>query len=312
MAHHIIYKQFRIFFSVFFVVAVSPVLVLPAFSAINIITTTTDMASIAKFVGGDFVTVKSLSKGAQDPHFIDAKPSIMKTLSNADLFVVVGLEMEIGYLSPLLDGARNSNFLVGASGYIDASVGIKVLEKPTGVVDRSKGDVHLLGNPHYWLDPLNGEIIAKNIAGALIKINPDNAEIYQGNVKTFSNKLKTKMDFWTKTLKPFKGQKIITYHNSWLYFANRFGLTILDYIETKPGIPPTPNHLFQLIKKMKSENVKLILVEPYFSLKPAESVAAKTGAKVLVVAPSVAGEPGVTDYFELFDHLTKEIAKVLK
>lgn len=278
---------------------------------IRVLTTSTDLKSIAEYVGGDRVEVKSIATGAEDLHFVDAKPSSILQAQKTDLFVVVGLEMEVGWAPSIIDGARNPKIRPGNDGYVDASVGCNILEKPMGKVDRSMGDIHPYGNPHYWLDPANGKIISENIARALKKISPSDADYFEKNKNAFQNKIDEKLKTWQAKMKPYKGAKIVTYHRSFPNFARRFGLDVIEYMEPKPGIPPSPSHLAKLILKMKKENVKLIMVEPYLNLRAAKVVAGKTGATVLSAPPSVGGVKSVNDYFELFDYLVDNIVKIL-
>lgn len=278
---------------------------------IRVLTTSTDLKSIAEYVGGDKVEVKSIATGSEDLHFVDAKPSFILQAQKTDLFVVVGLEMEVGWAPSIIDGARNSKIRPGNEGYVDASVGCSILEKPAGKVDRSMGDIHPYGNPHYWLDPENGKVIAENIARALKKISPSDAAAFEKNLAAFKKKLDEKVKVWQAKMKPYKGAKIVTYHRSWPNFARRFGLDVVEYMEPKPGIPPSPSHLAQVILKMKKENVKLIMVEPYFDLRAAKVVAGKTGATVFAAPPSVGGVKSVKDYFELFDYLVDNVSKIL-
>lgn len=278
---------------------------------IRVLTTSTDLKSIAEYVGGDRVEVKSIATGAEDLHFVDPKPSSILQAQKTDLFVVVGLEMEVGWAPSIIDGARNPKIRPGNDGYVDASVGCNILEKPMGKVDRSMGDIHPYGNPHYWLDPENGKVMAGNIARALKKVSPADAAYFEKNLDVFKKKLDDKVKGWHAKMKPYKGAKIVTYHRSWPNFARRFGLDVIEYLEPKPGIPPSPSHLAKLILKMKKENVKLIMVEPYFDLRAAKVVAGKTGAAVLSAPLSVGGVKSVNDYFGLFDYLVDNIVKIL-
>jgi len=279
---------------------------------LKVITTTEDLAAIAKEVGGERVEVESLAKGVQNPHFIEAKPSFMLKLSRADLFVQVGLELEQAWVGPLLLGARNGKIQSGASGFVDASRGITTLEVPTGPIDRSAGDVHLQGNPHIWLDPINGKQIAQNIAEGLKRVDPKGTEAYDRNLADFSARIDAALPRWQERMKPFEGAKVITYHNSWPYFLKRFGLVAAGYIEPKPGIPSSTAHLRGLIELIPREQVKVILVEPYFSDQAPRFLAEKTGAKVVPLPPSVSASTGINDYFELFDHLTNRLAEALR
>jgi zinc/manganese transport system substrate-binding protein len=269
---------------------------------LQIMTATTDLASLAQEVGGDKVEVESVARGYQDPHFVDAKPSFLLKLKRADLLIVVGLELEIGWLPPLINQSTNPKIQVGAPGYFDASRFAKILEIPTGQVTRAEGDVHPLGNPHYWLDPENGLRIAKGIVDKLSQMRPGDAAYFEQRYSDFEQRLKQADQRWLAEMKPYEGRKIVTYHRSWPNFAEHFHLNVVGYVEPRPGIPPSPQHTVELIQQMKRENVKVIVVEPYFDLKTPNSVARETGGQVLVLPPSVGGEKEITDYFKLFDY----------
>lgn len=269
---------------------------------LNVVTSTTDMAALTQEVGGDKITVESIAKGYQDPHFVEAKPSFLLKLRNADLLVVVGLQLEIGWLPPLINQCGNARIQVGAPGYLDASQFAEILEKPTGEVTRAMGDVHPLGNPHYWLDPDNGRRIARGLAEKLSDLDPGDAAYFQQQLQDFEKRLAAAEQKWEAEMKPFHGRKVVTYHNSFPNFAKHFDLNVIGYVEPRPGIPPTPSHTIELIGLMKRENCKVILVEPYFDLKTPNSVASNTGGKVVVYLPSVGGEKQVTNYFQLFDY----------
>ena len=269
---------------------------------LNVVTATTDMAALAQEVGGDRIQVESIAKGYQDPHFVEAKPSFLLKLRNADLLIVVGLQLEIGWLPPLINQSGNPKIQVGAAGYLDASQFAEILDIPTGTVTRAMGDVHPMGNPHYWLDPDNGRRIARGIAGKLGEIDPPDTAYYQQRFQDFDQRLSAAEQKWDAAMKPYRGRKVVTYHNSFPNFAKHFGLKVIGYVEPRPGIPPTPSHTIELIGLMKRENCKIILVEPYFDLKTPQSIARDTGAIVVQYLPSVGGEKQVTDYFQLFDY----------
>ena len=269
---------------------------------LNVITATTDLAALAQEVGGDKIQVESIAKGYQDPHFVEAKPSFLLKLRQADLLIVVGLQLEIGWLPPLINQSGNARIQVGSAGYLDASQFAEILDIPTGTVTRAMGDVHPLGNPHYWLDPANGRRIAKGFAGKLGELDPSNSAYYQQRFQDFDKRLTAAEQKWDADMKPFRGRKVVTYHNSFPNFAKHFGLNVIGYVEPRPGIPPTPSHTIELIGLMKRENCKLILVEPYFDLKTPQAIARETGGQVVQYLPSVGGEKDVTDYFKLFDY----------
>jgi zinc/manganese transport system substrate-binding protein len=269
---------------------------------LNVITATTDLASLAQEVGGDKINVESMAKGYQDPHFVEAKPSFLLKLQRADLLVVVGLQLEIGWLPPLITQSGNSRIQVGANGYLDASQFAEILEIPQGSITRAMGDVHPLGNPHYWLDPDNGRRVAKGIAGKLGEMDPQDAAYFQQRDQDFERRLAEADKKWQADMKPFHGRKVITYHNSAPNFAHHFGLNVVGFVEPRPGIPPTPSHTLDVINMMKRDHVKVIMVEPYFDRKTPDSIARESGGTVVEYLPSVGGVKEVTTYFQLFDY----------
>jgi zinc/manganese transport system substrate-binding protein len=273
-----------------------------AFAAVNVITSTQDLASIVKEVGGDKVTVDSLAKGYQDPHFVEAKPSFILKLHQADLLVAVGRELEIGWLPPLITQSRNARIQPGGPGYLDASQNAKILDMPTGQITRAMGDVHPQGNPHYWLDPGNGRRIAQQVQTKLTELSRADAQYFAQRYADFDRRLTEAETRWKATMAPYKGLKVVSYHRSWPNFADAFGLDVIGYVEPKPGIPPSPAHTLDLEQEMKRQNVKIVLVEPYFDLKTPNAIGRDTGAAVLVMPPSVGGVKEVSDYFQLFDY----------
>jgi len=278
-----------------------------AAAQLRVVATTPDLASIAREVGGDKVSVVALAKPTEDPHFVDAKPSHIVTLNRADALIEGGAELELGWLPPLLENSRNGKIAAGAPGRIVASEGIKMLEIPTSF-DRSKGDVHSLGNPHFLIDPVNVKIIARNIAEHFSQIDPKNAAAYNGNLARFNTKLDAKFADWQKQLAPYRGARIVTYHKDFVYLAQRFGLNIVDELEAKPGIAPSPAHLAEVIGKMKSTNAKVILVQPFQNRKTAETVARQTGATVLDVPQQPGAANNTATYFDMMDHLVATLA----
>ena len=270
-------------------------------AALNVVTTTSDLASIVSEVGGDKIAVESLARGYQDPHFVEAKPSFVLKLNKADLLVVVGRDLEIGWLPALINQARNARIQPGADGYFDASLTAKILDLPTGQLTRAMGDVHPLGNPHYWLDPENGRAIAKAVQAKLSQKDPANAPYYAQRAADFDRRLSEAQQRWTSMMAPYKGIKVVTYHRSWANFADAFGIDVIGYVEPKPGIPPTPQHTLDVIQAMRAQGIKLIIVEPYFDSKTPNSIASQTGGNVLVLPPSVGGVPAASDYLKLFD-----------
>jgi zinc/manganese transport system substrate-binding protein len=281
-------------------------------SKLNVIAATEDLASIAREVGGDRISIEAIARGYQDPHFVEAKPSFILKLQRADLLIVVGRELEIGWLPPLIQQSRNGKIQPGAEGYLDASLNASILEIPTGQITRAMGDVHPLGNPHYWLDPDNGERIAKAIADKLSQLRPNDRAYFEMQLASFKSRLDSAEKRWLMQMAPYKGVKVVTYHRSFPNFAERFGLDIIGYVEPRPGIPPTPQHTLDLINEMKRQNVKLVLVEPYFDLKTPNAIGRETGAQVLVMLPSVGGNKDVSDYFKLFDYDINLLVEAIK
>jgi zinc/manganese transport system substrate-binding protein len=284
----------------------------PLRAAVNVMTTTEDLADLTRQVGGDKVKVESIARGYQDPHFVEAKPSFILKLAKAELLVVVGRELEIGWLPPLIQQSRNAKIQVGAEGYLDASLTAKILEIPTGQITRAMGDVHPLGNPHYHLDPGNGRRIAKAIADKLSQMAPADAATFASRYAEFDKRLAEAEKRWDATMAPYKGLKVVTYHRSWANFVGRFGLDVIGYVEPRPGIPPSPGHTIDLIAEMKRQGVKILLVEPYFDLKTPQSIGRETGAKVVVLPPSVGGEKEITDYVSLFDYDLNLLVSAIK
>jgi zinc/manganese transport system substrate-binding protein len=271
-------------------------------SKLNVVTTTEDLASIAREVAGDRATIESIAKGYQDPHFVEAKPSFILKLQKTDVLIVVGRELEIGWLPPLIQQSRNAKIQPGAQGYLDASLESEILDIPTGQITRAMGDVHPLGNPHYWLDPENGKRIAKQIADKLSQLRPNDRATFEQRRADFTARLDASEKRWLAQVAPYPATKVVTYHNSFPNFAKRFGLNVVGFVEPRPGIPPSPQHTLDLMNEMKRQNVKIILVEPYFDLKTPNAIARETGGVVLVMPPSVGGVKEVTDYFTLFDY----------
>jgi len=278
----------------------------------KVITTTEDLAALVREVGGDKVTVEALAKGYQDPHFVEPKPSFIIKLHDADLLVVVGRELEIGWLPPLLTQSRNAKIQPGAPGYLDASAGVRILEIPTGQITRAMGDVHPSGNPHYWLDHDNGGVLDNSLVAALTRIAPGDRATFEQRYADFDRRLAEAQKRWTAAMAPFKGAKVVTYHRSWPNFTERFGLDVIGYVEPKPGIPPSPSHTIELIDEMKRQGAKVIIVEPYFDLKTPQAIASQVGGKVLILAPSVGGTKEATDYIQLFEYDVNLLASTLK
>ncbi|NIR52387.1 zinc ABC transporter substrate-binding protein [candidate division KSB1 bacterium] len=302
--------------NIFIVLIVLGLFVSPLFSnsKIRVITTLPDFKDIAERIGGDKVEVEALAKGYQDPHYVDAKPSFMVKLNKADLFIWAGLDLEVGWVPPLVEGARNSDILWGAQGNLDASNGIPLLQIPDvpAAQLRAGGDLHIYGNPHYWLDPLRGKTVAQNIFDKLAQIAQEHQTYFSENLEQFKKRIDQKVAEWIEKMAPYGGTKIIAYHNSWPYFEQRFGIEIAGFIEPKPGIPPSPGHLVSVIKKMKQQDIKIIIISPYFDDKPAESVAKRTDATVVRFAPSVGAFKEVKTYFDLFEYNINALIEAFK
>lgn len=278
---------------------------------IKVVTTTTDMKSITELIGGNKVSVTSIATGYQNPHFVDPKPSYIISLTKADMFVTVGLDLETGWSPQLLSSSRNNKIQKGSQGYVDASAGVNLFQVPSSA-NRAEGDIHIYGNPHYWLDPLNGKVIARNIANGLERIDPSNKTFYEANLQAFFTRIDSKIKEWQMKMVSFKGAKIIAYHNEWVYFETRFGLQIVDFMEPKPGIPPSPSQLVKVIKEVKANSIKVIISSPYFSTSSSDVVAKQTGVKVLTLATSVGGFDSIKNYFDLFDYNINQLTTALK
>jgi ABC-type Zn uptake system ZnuABC Zn-binding protein ZnuA len=284
----------------------------PAAAApLTVVTTTTDLAAIAKAVGQDRVDVTSMASGLQDPHFVDPRPSFLVKLNKADLLIEGGLDLEVGWLPSLVASARNPRLRVGEAGRLDAARGITVLGVPAGSVDRSQGDVHGKGNPHYLVDPMNGAIVAETIATRLCGLDATGCAAFTSNARSFRGRIETGLSTWTKRLAPYRGAKIVVYHDSWQYFTNRFGLTTVGYVEPKAGVPAPPSHVSELSALMKREQVKVIMMEPYHERSIPDLLARQTGATVLVLAPTVGATPGTDDYVALFETNVARLVEAL-
>ena len=281
---------------------------------LKVVTSTTDLYDIARSVGGDKITATHIGEGYQDPHFIEAKPSFVLQLRNADVWAFVGLDLEIGWMPLLLDGARNPKIRKGGSGYVDASTAIRVLDTPQGNVDRSMGDVHPLGNPHYWLDPENGRRIARLFKAKFTQLDPKNAAAYDVNTRAFEAKLNAAEKGWANDLATIRGKPVVAWHTSWRYFAEYTGMNIVAFMEPKPGVPPSPSHLYTVIQAVKRTGAKAVIMEPFYDRKVADLVAKQTGIKVLILPPSVGGIRGapVNDYVSLMKYDMAQLAAAVR
>ena len=280
----------------------------PAEAALKVVTTTQDLAALTEAIGGDDVAVSWIARGDLDPHFVDAKPSFMVKLSSADLVVCVGMELEVGWLPSLLTGARNPKIVQGAPGYLDTSVGVRRIEVPTGTIDRSRGDLHPQGNPHYWMDPENGRIVARSIAAKLTQLDAANAADYAARLAAFEQELTTREADWKGRMASSAGMPVIGYHSTFDYFLDAYGLKLVGFVEPKPGIPPTPSHTLELSQQGKAAGVKAVLVEPYHNPNDANPIASATGAKVLVLPSSVGAEASIRTWFDLIDALVRDVS----
>ncbi|MBI3792387.1 MAG: zinc ABC transporter substrate-binding protein [Gemmatimonadetes bacterium] len=292
--------------------ALGAVVATVASAQLRVVTSTTDLYDIAKAVGGDKVVAAHIGEGYQDPHFIEAKPSFVLQLQRADVWAFVGLDLEIGWMPLLLDGARNPKITLGGSGYLDVSRAMPVIDIPRGAVDRSQGDVHPLGNPHYWLDPENGRRIARLFLSKYSELDPKNATAYAANEKAFEERLGAAEKAWQADLATIKGKPVVAWHTSWRYFAEYTGMNIVAYMEPKPVVPPSPSHLVTVIGAIRRTGAKVIVMEPFYDKKVADFVAKETGATVLILPSSVGGVKGVDDYIALMRSDIAQLAAAVK
>ncbi len=277
---------------------------------LNVVTTTPDLASIAEAVAGGLAKIDSICSGKQDPHHLQARPKYVMMARQADLWIRTGMELEIGWEMPVIDGSRNRKIRPGQPGHLDASVNIRKLEIPdANTLTRAMGDVHAQGNPHYLIDPHNAKHAADQIAARLARLDPKNAVAYKNNAAAFSSKIDEKMIGWKDAMAPLKGKSIVTYHKSWIYFCERFGLAIAIELEPKPGVPPSPAHLTRVVDTVQAEKIGIILQEPWYSRKAAERVAGKSGARIVVAPTSIGGDPAASDYFSLVDLIVTRLTE---
>jgi zinc/manganese transport system substrate-binding protein len=296
----------------FFLLATLLVVAPDAGAQLKVVTSTTDLYDIAKEVGGDRIVATHIGEGYQDPHFIEAKPSFVLQLRNADVWAFVGLDLEIGWMPLLLDGARNPKIRPGGAGYLDVSTAMPVIDRPKGNVDRSMGDVHPLGNPHYWLDPENGRRIARLFEAKFTQLDPANAAVYDRNERAFEERLNAAEKSWQADLAVIAGKPVVAWHTSWHYFANYSKMNIVAYMEPKPGVPPSPAHLYSVIQTVKRTGAKAIIMEPFYDRKVADLVAKQTGIKVLMLPPSVGGAKGIDDYIQLMKYDIGQLAAAVR
>jgi len=282
----------------------------PALSQVRVVATTPDLAALATAIGGRGVEVTALAKPTEDPHFVDARPSLIVTLNRADMLIEGGAELELGWLPPLVQSARNAKIAVGAPGRLSASQGITLLNVPT-TFDRSQGDVHALGNPHFLLDPENVRTIASEITSRLSRLDPASADLYATNLRSFESTLDSKLTEWEGRLAPHAGAAIVTYHNDFLYLAARFRLNVVTTLEPKPGISPSPAHIAEVISTMRAAGARVILVQPFQNRRTAETVARQANAVVLDLPQQPGVVPNTESYFDLMDHIVDTLATAL-
>jgi len=283
----------------------------PALADLKVATSLTDLASVAQYVGGKHVSAQSLCRGYEDPHFVPAKPSLMKAIQHADVFISTGLELDGGWLPLVLPGSRNPKIQPGAKGFVDASQGVDVLEKPTGTVSRAEGDIHPLGKPHYYLDPKALIVVADHLAEVFSNLDPANAADYAANAKQFDGQMSDSLARWEKQMEPWKGASIVPYHKNFIYFAERFGLKLFNTVEPKPGIPPSPHHIDDLAQAMKQAGVKVVVYQPYYNADASNEVAKRAGGVAVEVPTEAGGVPGTDDVFAKFDVMVSSISRAL-
>lgn len=279
-------------------------------AALKVIATTPDLASIAGEIGGDKITVESLAKPSQNPHFVDAKPSLIVKLMKADLFLETGMELEVGWAPNLIQSSGNRNIQRGAKGYLDCSTNIAALEVPQNP-SRAMGDVHAQGNPHYLADPENAKLVAGAMAEKMSELSPGNSAYFKERLKAFTDELDRRLAEWKKALAPYSGARFASYHRVYPYFAQRFGLVSVGEIEPKPGIPPTGGHTSELIDRMKAEKAKIILTDPWYENRSAMSIAKETGATVIEMALQPGAKPETETYLKAMDYNIRSIAQAL-
>lgn len=277
---------------------------------LKVVTTTSDLASLVEIVAGEYASVDSICNGTHDPHHLQARPKYVMMARKADLWIRVGMDLEIGWEMPVIDGSRNRKIRPGKPGHLDASQQIHKLQVvDADLLTRAMGDVHAQGNPHYLIDPENAKIVARVIAERLAELDPEHAKDYASNASTFGQEVDRRMIGWKAKMAPLKGQSIVTYHKSWIYFTEQFGLEIAIELEPKPGVPPSPSHLTQVVETVQAKQIGIILQEPWYSMKAAQRVADKTGARIVTAPTFTGGDPEASGYFELIDLIVKRLTE---
>lgn len=276
---------------------------------LKVAATLTTFADLAGIIGGEYVDVHSLASAKFNPHFYEPKPSDVLKTQRCDLFVHAGLDLEL-WRFPLVEAAGSPDILPGGRKELALSGGIGLLEIPQGTVTRLQGDIHLYGNPHYWVDPRNAAIMAGNIAEKLKEIDPLNSAVYDKNLSEFLRKLEEKIVFWQDELSRVKGREIVAYHNEWIYLTEFAGIRLSRYLESKPGIPPSPRHLALIEEYMEKNNIRVIIQPTYFPVTYSDTLAKKTGAKVVILAHNVGETPEAKDYFSMMDYNVKSLKEM--
>ena len=282
----------------------------PAQAKLRVAATIETLADLARQVGGDRVEVDALARGTQDPHFVPAKPSLVLTLNKADVLVHVGLDLELGWLPPLVQQSRNGKIQVGQPGNVDCSTAIDVRDVPNAPAEqiRALGDVHPLGNPHYWIPPDNALAVARLLARRFAAVDGEGGSVYAARLRDFEQRLEKNQREWAKRVAALRGMKVVTYHRSWSYVARWLALDEVGTIEPKPGIPPTANHTAQLIALMKRQGVKVIVIESFYPTNLATVIARETNARVVALPAGVGASPAARDYFSLVDAVLAGLA----
>ena len=280
-----------------------------AYGRLNVVASTPNYGAIAEAVGGERVQVRTLARGGEDPHFVTPRPSFIPILNRADVLIESGAELEIGWLPPLVQSARNHKIISGADGHIELARSIDLLDVPTGRVDRRSGDIHLAGNPHFLLDPLNGGIAAEAIVETFVKLDPEGEEIYRENLRSFLATLEEKMQGWKEALADYDGTEIVTYHKNFNYFARRFGIEIVGEVEPLAGVEPSPRHIASLISRMRSREVPMLWIESHRPRRTPVRVADQTGAVLVTLPEQVGGVKEADDYFALIDFIVTQIVE---